>query len=391
VLTLCTAAPVTAASPPDYTKDPVLMVHGYFLDGVASWTWMKAGLVDAGWPEEYVQSFTFDSVVGCNPGHAQELKAQADALMQKTGRDRFDIVCHSMGCLDSRYYIKYLCGYQHVKDFVSIAGANKGSVVACADPISCGAAQMCVGPADEAWMQNPFLLDLNFCDMTPGQDTLYTAIWTPLDEIVVPQENATLDGAVNIEVQSLVGHGLILSKPETLSYVIPALDGAGSNDNAPLAAPPCVSLCEAPVADPIEPAPDADMADAVAWPVEPAPDAAGSDVVSDDLLFTEGSSAPEVFSDTAAQDSSLDRGLSPDADYSASDSPADEAIESSEHGSSDAPAASVSDPALHVISGSRGAGCGAGRAPCAGWHTWIVLALLGLGRLRRRADVPTPR
>lgn len=243
-----------AAAEPDYSKDPVLFVHGYFLGDAGTWSYLKKRLVEQGWPEEYLFSFQFDDVFGCNPKHGEEIEAHAQELMAWTGRDRFDIVCHSMGCVDSRWWIRHMCGYGRVNDFVSIAGANQGSVVACLEPMSCGADQLCVGSGEGAWKDNLFLLELNECDMTPYDPIRYTSIWTSLDEIVVPSTNAVLDGAVNIEVEAVVGHALILSNEETVGHLVAALDGGGKNDNVAAGPQPCVDLCDG---LPIEPGPEA--------------------------------------------------------------------------------------------------------------------------------------
>jgi len=241
---LCLFAGPAQAAEPDYTKDPVLMVHGYFLGEVGSWTWLKTRLVEGGWPEDYLFSLQFANVFGCSPQHGYEIAAKVQEVLAATGREKVDILAHSMGGVDARYYIKFLCGYHFVNDFVSLAGAHQGTTVGCLDPINCGGAASCVGLGDDAWMQNDFLKELNICDMTPWDDIKYTSIWSEFDEIILPASNSILDGAVNIEVNSVVEHALILVSEEAAGYVMAALDGAGSNDNIPTANPPCVELCE---------------------------------------------------------------------------------------------------------------------------------------------------
>jgi len=248
---------------PDYSRDPVLMVHGYLLAELGSWTWMKSRLVQEGWPAEYLFSFKFDDVFGCNPKHAQEVEENVKKVLEATGKEKVDIVCHSMGCLDTRYYIKYMCGYKFIKDFVSIAGAHKGSAMACLEPLSCGAKQMCVAPYDGAWLQNDFLKELNMCDITAWDEIKYTSIWTPYDEIIIPQTNSIIEGAYNVELTALVEHGLILANEETATYVIEGLDGGGKNDNMPTSQPPCVVLCEDDLVEGWEPPPES---------AEPVPD-----------------------------------------------------------------------------------------------------------------------
>ncbi|MBM4372161.1 MAG: hypothetical protein FJ098_10935, partial [Deltaproteobacteria bacterium] len=243
----------------DYAKDPVLMVHGYFLPDFATWASIEAKLIDDGWPPEYLFGQTFDSVVGCNPNHAEAIAESVQMIREATGRDRVDLVAHSMGALDCRYYIKYLCGYRYVKDVVMLAGANHGSVMACLEPFSCGAEQMCIGLGDEAWKDNPFLADLNACDETPGDDLRYTSIWTEFDEIIVPQEGSILPGALNHELDSFAEHGAILLNDEAYQWVKTGLNGGGLNEVLPDGAGPCVIPCE----EPPEPSPE---------PVEPPPD-----------------------------------------------------------------------------------------------------------------------
>ncbi len=265
IVALITSLPAQAA--PDYSKDPVVMVHGYFL-GEFGWAWMTSRLEEAGWPPEYLYSFQFDNVFGCNPAHGNELKAVVEKALAETGAERVDILCHSMGCVDSRYYIKFLCGYERVKDFVSIAGAHKGSITGCIEPFSCGAEAMCVGPADGAWMQNEFLMSLNWCDITPGKKIKYTSIWSPIDEIIIPQKNSIIEGAVNLKIESLAEHALILANEETATYVIDGLNGGGTNNNQPSAAPPCVTLCE----QPDDPWPEPEIIEQGPEVVEPTPD-----------------------------------------------------------------------------------------------------------------------
>ncbi len=364
-------APVETRAEADYSKDPVLFVHGYFLGDAGTWSFLKKRLVEAGWPEEYLFSFQFNDVFGCNPEHGEEIEAHAQELMAWTGKDRFDIVCHSMGCVDSRWWIRHMCGYGRVNDFVSIAGANQGSAVACLEPVSCGADQLCVGSDDGDWKDNPFLLELNQCDMTPFDPIRYTAIWTTFDEVVVPSTNSTLDGALNIEVEALVGHGLILSNEETVGYVRTALDGGGKNDNVPPGPQPCVDVCDD---FPVEPSPEAidgpepifadQSPDAQgqsdesgnAEPVEQAePDAA---TLGDGAEGTGGDGGlPADFSGSGGKDGiAPDGGAGPDGN-SANDG--------------DGLSSTADGPPLHIIRRS-GDGCSASGTPAA----WPVLLLL---------------
>ena len=356
ICVVLTPAPVRAGEP-DFTKDPVVLVHGYFLGEVGSWTWLKSRLVDAGWPEEYLFSFKFDNVFGCNPQHGYEIAAKVQEALASTGRDKVDILAHSMGGVDARYYIKFLCGYKYVNDFVSLAGAHQGSTVGCLDPINCGGAATCVGPQENAWMQNESLKEINICDMTPWDDIKYTSIWSEFDEIVLPASNSVLDGAMNVEVNSVVEHALILVSEEAAGYVMAALDGAGSNDNIPTANPPCVELCEE------EPGPDtADVSEPVLVP-EPVPESAPE-------VVEQGTDLPGV-------------GITLDLTAASPEKPGPDLMPPETAGESIA-ADKTEQPKVfsHIAAEPRAGGCDAGAG--AGAPGVLPALLLGLYLLRRR-------
>lgn len=369
---LSLAAPARAA---DYSKDPVLMVHGYFLPDFATWASIEGKLKDDGWPEEFLFGQTFDSVVGCNPNHAEAIAASVQMIREVTGRDKVDLLAHSMGGLDCRYYIKYLCGYKYVKDVVMLAGANQGSVVACLDPFSCGAEQMCVGGYDGAWQDNPFLADLNACDMTPGDDLLYTSVWTEWDEIIMPQENSILPGALNHELDTFAEHGTILLNNEAYEWVKTGLNGAGSNAVGPDGVGPCLTVCE----DPVEPGPEVvepveDVVEAIEGVVEPMPDVVAEiiEVAEEIIEVAADDAAPDDLKHPPAEDDGPEAG--PAAEISGEGTIGDGSASTDDTASS-AP--------VHYLPPSTAGGCAATAAPCSGW--WLALLLLVASRrfLRR--------
>ena len=359
IAALIWTGPLRAA---DYSKDPVLMVHGYFLPDFATWASIEGKLIADGWPPEYLFGQTFDSVVGCNPNHAEAIAASVAEIRAVTGRDKVDLLSHSMGGLDCRYYIKYLCGYKYVNDVVMLAGANHGSIVACLDPLSCGAEQMCIGLGADAWMNNPFLAGLNACDTTPGEDILYTSIWSEFDEIIVPQSGSILPGALNHELDTFAEHATILINNEAYEWVKTGLNSGGSNDVGPADGEgPCVTVCE----DPVEPGPEVveetedvvePMPDVVEWPVEVV-----EEVVEEVLEVDEDLGAP-------AETAGADEGTgAPEisGDRAISDGP----------GSMD-----TSGPAtpIHYLPAATSGGCSAGASALPGW--WLLLLLMVLVR-----------
>jgi triacylglycerol lipase len=365
LILLCLAGPARGA---DYSKDPVLMVHGYFLPDFATWASIENKLVDDGWPPEYLFGQTFDSVVGCNPNHAEAIAESVAMIREVTGRDKIDLLAHSMGGLDCRYYIKYLCGYKYVKDVVMLAGANQGSVVACLDPLSCGAEQMCVGGYDGAWQDNPFLADLNACDMTPGDALRYTSVWTEWDEIIMPQENSILPGALNHELDTFAEHGTILLNKEAYEWVKTGLNGAGTNDVGPDGIGPCLTVCE----DPAEP--DPEVVEPVDDIVEPGPDIVG-EVIEEPIEETfDGAPGPGTDAETPE-----DLKHPPPEDDAAGTPPGAEVSGDGTVGDGGAPPEDTATPAtVHYLPPATAGGCSATRTSGSGW--WLLLSLIVVSR-----------
>ncbi|WP_431964704.1 esterase/lipase family protein [Nocardia sp. bgisy134] len=189
------ATPQATAAP---ARDPILFVHGW-QGGAWNWDYMWGRFLGAGYSPGEMARFSYDSSQS-NKDIALEVKAQVDALRAKTGAAKVDIITHSMGGLNSRWYLKNLDGLGFVDDWVSIGGPNHGTEVAngCADA-SC--VEMRPGSA--------FLAELNSGDETPGQVN-YGTWWSPCDEIINPDQSTILSGATN--TQTLCpGHLTLLS------------------------------------------------------------------------------------------------------------------------------------------------------------------------------------
>jgi triacylglycerol lipase len=128
---------------------------------------------------------------------AEGVAQQVDALRERTGAAKVDIVAHSLGSVSSRYYLKFLPGAQtKVDDWVSLGGPNHGSnnklVYLCAKVlllVSC----------EEAWPYqfSPFMDLLNAGDESPGSVN-YGTVRTAYDEMVEPAVSTALAPSVNV-------------------------------------------------------------------------------------------------------------------------------------------------------------------------------------------------
>ncbi|HEU5471117.1 MAG TPA: alpha/beta fold hydrolase [Actinophytocola sp.] len=188
------AAPAAAAGP-----DPVIIVNGTF--GPAFfYEPLAARLRHDGYR---VSIFELPNLgTGDIAATARALDAFADRVRAQTGAARVDLVAHSQGGLVARQYVKFLGGSSEVDSLVSMAAPHYGTVIAnlaaffglgnCLGIVACN--QMAAGSA--------FLNNLNAGDDTIGA-VRYTNLYTVLDELVRPIDNATLrDGATNVLIQS---------------------------------------------------------------------------------------------------------------------------------------------------------------------------------------------
>ncbi|MEW5945654.1 MAG: hypothetical protein AB1742_05595 [bacterium] len=196
--------------------DPVVLVHGYSgsvaggLSVEAYWSFIGARLELEGF-EVHKIALGAAALQDIRTS-AAELRDFVSVVLARTGAAKADVVCHSEGGLVARYYVQNLGGSPFVDDLVTISTPHRGTIVASIGP-GTAARQMEVGSA--------FLRELNAADITPG-GVEYTALLTLADEAVVPQQNAFLEGAVNVTYTEF-GHAGVLFHPDPYAAVRAAL------------------------------------------------------------------------------------------------------------------------------------------------------------------------
>jgi triacylglycerol lipase len=181
-IAVCVAAAVPASAS---AQDPILFVHGY-VESASLWNTMIGRFEKDGYPKSYLSAYSYNTSQS-NKIDAEEVKSHVESLLKSTGATKVDIIAHSMGSLNSRYYIKNLGGESKVDDWVSLGGPNHGTETAnfC---FSTSCVEMRVG--------STFLKELNATDETPGAVN-YGTWWSPCDEIINPDESVILSGASN--------------------------------------------------------------------------------------------------------------------------------------------------------------------------------------------------
>lgn len=199
--TLAIAVTGAALSPASsLAVDPILFVHGW--SGSASnWNTMISRFEKDGWTKSQLRAYSYNTSQSNKTTAETVVKSEVEKLLASTGAEKVDIIAHSMGSLNSRWYIKFVSGGEaNVDDWVSLGGPNHGTTAAnfCFS-ISC--VEMRPG--------STFLSELNAGDETPGAVN-YGTWWSPCDEFINPDESVVLSGATNTKT-ACISHLALLS------------------------------------------------------------------------------------------------------------------------------------------------------------------------------------
>ncbi|HMJ73433.1 MAG TPA: lipase [Solirubrobacterales bacterium] len=169
--------------------DPILFVHGW--SGSASnWSTMIGRFEKDGYPKSYLNAYSYNTSQSNKVDAEKEVKSHVESLEKATGATKVDIIAHSMGSLNTRWYIKFVAGGEaNVDDWVSLGGPNHGTETA----------NLCFSTAcTEMRIGSTFLKELNAGDETPGSVN-YGTWWSPCDEFINPDSSVPLSGATNTE------------------------------------------------------------------------------------------------------------------------------------------------------------------------------------------------
>ncbi|HMI81381.1 MAG TPA: lipase [Solirubrobacterales bacterium] len=179
------AALLPAAS---LAKDPILFVHGWS-ESSSVWKTMIGRFEKDGWKKSELSNYSYNTSQSNKTSAANEVKPRVEALLKNTGAAKVDIIAHSMGSLNSRWYVKFLGGEATVDEWVSLGGPNHGT----------DTANFCFSTAcTEMRIGSTFLSELNAGDETPGAVN-YGTWWSPCDTIINPDSSVALSGATNTQ------------------------------------------------------------------------------------------------------------------------------------------------------------------------------------------------
>jgi triacylglycerol lipase len=131
---------------------------------------------------------------------AQALATAAKALLKSSGASSIDVVGYSAGGVVARLWVRDYGGASIARRIVTMGSPQHGTQLAGLAgsllPADCPVACQQLEPGSS------LLNALNAGDETPAGPT-FVSIWSSGDDVVIPPESAVLNGAVNIEVQSV--------------------------------------------------------------------------------------------------------------------------------------------------------------------------------------------
>jgi triacylglycerol esterase/lipase EstA (alpha/beta hydrolase family) len=221
----------------DSVHDPVLLVHGTFVNSDINWSWSYVPALS---------SLGFDVCTVDLPNNAiGDIQVSTEyvvfAVREIAARsgDRVDVIGVSQGGIEPRWAIKWWPDVQtSVDDDVMLASPNHGVQWRLPPEFPCMPAcwQMANG--------SNFIAALNAGDETPG-DVSYTSIYSSFDFVVTPpEETSPLDGASNILIQDVcpmrpVDHNNMSGDAVTYAIALDALTHPGPADPARIPASTC--------------------------------------------------------------------------------------------------------------------------------------------------------
>lgn len=252
-------------TPSEEHPNPVVLLHGTWENAYNNFARMSPALKEEGYCIFAPNTGDKDSsglghikaLRGTGPiaDSAKEIAYYIDAVLERTGAEKVDIVAHSQGSLASRQFMRFEGGantedpsLNKVGKIVSLGGSNHGTTLVGIGSLGrainnlglnvLGLVGAIAGPAASDQVIGSDLIT----GLEAGGDTErgvdYTAIATKYDEVVTPYSTTFLEAGPDATVTNVLlqdGCGLDLSdhlsmsvSPRAIGYVKNALDPVGT-------------------------------------------------------------------------------------------------------------------------------------------------------------------
>lgn len=157
---------------------PIVLVHG-LVDNRSIFAMMRRGLRRRGFGSTY--ALNYSPLTDDIRSVAVRLGDLVTEVLQETGHDQVHIIGHSMGGLIGRYLVQRLGGDEQVHTLVTLGTPHAGTLPARFIPHPV-VRQMRVGSDVIAELAEP----------APVCRTRMVAVWSDLDQLVIPQRNARI-------------------------------------------------------------------------------------------------------------------------------------------------------------------------------------------------------
>ncbi|MBI3583213.1 MAG: alpha/beta hydrolase [Nitrospinae bacterium] len=197
------------------TQNPIILIHGYMMRGLVMYP-IKRRLNKDGYKNVYL--FTYSPPWLNIDNFSRQLRDKIESVKKRTGAEKVDLICHSMGGLVAINYINYHSGNRNIDRLITLGTPFGGSKLWSFSIGKCGREMK---PGSE------FLKKLNI----PSSGINTTAIYTTFDEMVIPYEYGKLEGANNIGM-NYIGHVGLLFSRSVYKVIREALMSSQSSQNS---------------------------------------------------------------------------------------------------------------------------------------------------------------
>ncbi len=157
---------------------PILLLHG-MVDNRSVFTMLRRGLRRRGFGR--VLTANYSPTTNDVRAAAEQLAAEVEELVARTGYERIHVIGHSLGGLIARYYVQRLGGHDRVHTLVTMGTPHSGTYTAYVLPTLL-ARQLRPGSD----------LAVELDQGVPGCRTRFICYWSDLDQMIVPKRNARM-------------------------------------------------------------------------------------------------------------------------------------------------------------------------------------------------------
>lgn len=187
---------------------PVLLLHGVGCNAGVWLSFMRRLAARGAGP---FHTLSYGPPLASIESFAEQLAAKLESVRAATGAAKVTLVCHSMGGLVARAYLRRF-GAERVRAVVTIGTPHRGSVLAGGFPGKC-MAEMTPG---SDWLER-------LAAGPPPRGVRRVALWSWHDSMVLPQLNARWEGAEEFEFVG-VAHNALLADAAVDACVVRLLD-----------------------------------------------------------------------------------------------------------------------------------------------------------------------